>query len=348
MRVVAPRRNSRSANHLWALVGTAHPTLPQAMIDSTKPVAGAASDDQTDAGCGALGAGRASEFWILPPRPRINAAWLIVPCLACDGLMVPAISLLDGGGPPYEPIAAIAFGSVGCVLAQGNLLAAWLAWGDGPFLRRLLAHWKIAAGLYLIWLVGLWIALHSEGEALQIAAAVALGVPLVSLAAQFPLWVARQWFGWRLVREQTEAEQPGEPPLTIRDLMFATVIVAVALALARLAPFPDDGPVWPVWGVAAVVASVISSIALLPAGALLLGPRVLSRALQWSALYAGAWIALPWIIVAIVRLYGIVKLPPRAVFVGLSSLMLTFASTLMLTAVIARDRGYWLTKARRK
>ena len=98
-----------------------------------------------------------------------------------------------------------AWASWAAVLAQGNLLAAWLAWSDGPFLRRLLTHWKIAAGLYLIWLVGFGLATARNGKVPPgIAAIVALGVPLVSLAAQFPLWVARQWFGWRLVREQAD------------------------------------------------------------------------------------------------------------------------------------------------
>jgi len=244
---------------------------------------------------------------------------------------------------------AIALGIVGCVLAQGNLLAAWLAWGDEPFLRRLLTHWKIAAGLYLVWLVGFGlVALTNNRLPPQIAAIVALGVPLVSIAAQFPLWVARQWFGWRLVREQAEAAHPSEPPLAIRDLMLATLIVAVALALARLAPSLDAGEMWPVWGVAVAIASVISSIALLPAGALLLRMQPLSRGLKWSAIYAGAWIALPWIIVAVVRIYGLVKLPPWQIVLGISNLMLTFAATLMLTAVIARDRGYRLTGRRKR
>ncbi|HZL89666.1 MAG TPA: hypothetical protein VFB96_14980 [Pirellulaceae bacterium] len=287
---------------------------------------------------------RAPDLSVLKPAPHISAAWLIVPCLACDGLMMPVLtSVASGSG------MAIALGVVGCVLAQGNLLAAWLAWGDEPFLRRLLTHWKIAAGLYLVWLVGFGlVALTNNRLPPQIAAVVALGVPLVSLAAQFPLWLARQIFGWRLVREQAEAAPPSEPPLAIRDLMLATLIVAVALALARLAPSLDAGEMWPVWGVAVFVACVISSISLLPAGALLLRSRLLSRALQWSVLYAAAWIALPWIIVAVVRLYGSVNLPPRALFVGLSNLMFTFAATVTLTAAIARDRGYRLTGGRKR
>jgi hypothetical protein len=312
------------------------------MTNFANPVADLAKAHPADTERAELNSSRDPNVWRLPPQPRIHAAWLIVPCLAADGLMVPVLSLIKL--PPHELGAAIALGSVGCVLAQGNLLAAWLAWGDGPFLRRLLTHWKIAAGLYLIWLVGFGLALSRDAQVPPlIAAIVALGVPLVSIAAQFPLWVARQWFGWRLVREQAEAAHPSEPPLAIRDLMLATLVVAVALALARLAPSPDAGEMWPVWGVAVTVASVISSISLLPAGALLLRTRLLSRGLAWSGLYAGALIALPWVVAAVLWWYDPALLAPRAIYVGLSSLMFTFAATLTLTAVIARDRGYRLS-----
>ena len=278
------------------------------------------------------------------PAPRIGAAWLIAPCLACDVLMMPVVSSFSG--PPRALQWALTFGVVGCVLAQGNLLAAWLAWSGGPFLPRLATHWVIAAGLYSVWLVGFGLVAGNRVPVI-LAATVGMGVPVVSIAAQFPLWVARQWFGWRLVRYEHEADHSSEPPLAIRDLMVATLVVAVSLALARVAPSPDRGPVWPVWAVAFVVASAISSIALLPAGAMLLRMHPFSRGLAWGGLYAGAWIVLPWIIVGVLRVTGAVMLPPVAVFVGLSSLMLTFAATLILTAVIARDRGYRLTAGRR-
>ena len=275
--------------------------------------------------------------------PSISAAWLVVLCLACDFLMVPVFSSVEGPQAPLRVIAAL--GIVGCVLAQGNLLAAWLAWSDGAFLRRLALHWIIAVGLYLTWLVGFGLALGGGHIPPQIAATVALGVPLVSIAAQFPLWVARQWFGWRLVRDTVDAAPP-EPPLAIRDLMVATLVVAASLALARLAPSPDKGSVWPIWAFGFVVASVISSIALVPAGALLMRMQPFSRGLAWSVLYTAAWIAVPWIVVAAVRVTGAAMLPPLALFVGLSSLMLAFAATLILTATIARNRGYRLTGRR--
>ena len=316
------------------------------MTDSAKTVVCAGSDERLEPVCAALAASRAPDGSLPKRGPRIHAAWLIVPCLAADGLMAPVIASLQGPSATLVG-AAIGFGIVGCVLAQGNLLAAWLAWGEGPFLRRLWAHWKIAIGLYLVWLVGMILAVRDH-EMPAVAATVALGVPLVSLAVQLPLWFARQWLGWRLVRTTADATPTSGPPLAIRDLMLATLIVAAALALARLAPVWEDGSDrWVAWAICCTVACVISAIALLPAGALLLRSPLFSRGLAWSALYAAAWIDLPWVIVAILRWYGSVTLPPAAVFVGLSSLMVMFAATLMLTAAIARDRGYRLTSGRR-
>ncbi len=273
------------------------------------------------------------------PRP-INAAWLIVPCLACDFLMVPVMASVSG---PLGGIGvAIGMGIVGCVLAQGSLLAAWLAWSEGPFLWRLATHWLIAAGLYLLWFVGLALAAPSDRQAFQMAAMVALGVPLVSIAAQFPLWLARQWLGWRLEREPVDATPNREPPLAIRDLMVATLVVAVSLALARIAPSPDAGEMWPVWAFTFAVASVASTIAVLPAGKMLLRSEHFRRGLDRSALFAGAWIALVWIVVAILRWSG-VRLPPWELFLGLSGLIFSYAGTVMLTAAIVRSRGYRLT-----
>lgn len=315
------------------------------------------------------------------PKPSIHLAWLIIACLAADGLMLPVFSSLSG--PPHDIGAALTLGIIGCVLAQGCSLAAWVAWGDGPFLRRLAEHWAVAGFLFAIWLVGFAAAVALSGRIPpEISTTVALGVPLVSLAAQFPLWVTRQWFGWRLVREPADGAQtselsktphgplsetersplpktPRSPPhktessplpktehLTIRDLMLATFVVAVTFALARLAPSPDPGEMWPVWGVLSTVASVVSTVSLLPAGVLLLRQRPLSRSLVWSSLYALALISLIWVAVVLKFWFAPGMLAPRAIYVGLSSLMFTFAATLTLAAAIARDRGYRLTSRR--
>jgi uncharacterized membrane protein (DUF441 family) len=128
--------------------------------------------------------------------------------------------------------------------------------------------------------------------------------------------------------------------------MLATLVVAVTFALARLAPSPDPGEMWPVWGVLSTAASVISTVSLLPAGVLLLRKRPLSRSLAWSSLYALALIGLIWVAVALMYCFAPGMLAPRSIYVGLSSLMFTFAATLTLAAAIARDRGYRLTSRR--
>ena len=291
-----------------------------------------------------LGAGE-TDLSSSTPAPPISALWLIVPCLSCDFLMVPVFSSLSG--PPHAPGVALALGIIGCVLAQGCLLAAFLAWSNGPFIWRLLVHWQVALGLYLVWLVGFGLAVARSGRIPPvIAATVALGVPLVSVATQLPLWLARQFWGWRLVREVSDEDHPAEK-LAIRHLMLATVVVAVSLALARVAPSPDAGEMWPVWGFSCVVATVISSITLLPAGAWLLRMRPFRRGLAWSIFYAAAWIALVWIIVAVKSWFGLPR-APRAIYVGISSFMFTFASTLILTAIIVRSHGYHLTGGRKR
>ncbi|HEY2412908.1 MAG TPA: hypothetical protein VGI40_11730 [Pirellulaceae bacterium] len=257
---------------------------------------------------------------------------------------MPVLSTING--PPSAIFLSFALGIVGCVLAQGNLLAAWLAWSEGPFLRRLVTHWKIAAFLYFVWLLGFGIALGRNQDAFAFAATVALGVPLVSFAAQLPLWAARHWFGWRLVKaDAVPAERP-DPPLTIRDLMLATFIVAVSLALARLAP-ADGKDVWPVWAVAFITASLISSISLLPAGALLLRDPLFLPGLLKGGLYAASLIALEWVFVASLWWRYPAALGPGIIYVAISSLMFSFAATLLLTAALAHNRNYRLVSRRR-
>src|SRR5207245_3317398 len=120
-------------------------------------------------------------------------------------------------------------------LAQGNLLAAWLAWSEGPFLKRLARHWVVIASLYCVWAIGVVLAALPK-EVQMICLTIALAVPLVSVAAQFPLWIARQWFGWRITRAGSEDELVQERPLTIRGLMLATLVGAVAFTLGRVVP----------------------------------------------------------------------------------------------------------------
>ena len=61
-----------------------------------------------------------------------------------------------------------------------------------------------------------------------------------------------------------------------------------------------------------------------------------------------ALIGLIWVAVVLEFWFAPGMLASRAIYVGLSSLMFTFAATLTLTAAIARDRGYRLASRRMK
>lgn len=267
------------------------------------------------------------------------AAWFVALCLACDFLMVPVFASIDSKLGAF--VFPFALGIMGCTIAQGNLLAAWLVWSPGPFLQRLAIHWSIALGLYLVWRVG--VSLCGIKDIDKVAATVGLIVPLVSLGAQFPLWMARQWFGWRLVEVGADSPLPDESPLTIRDLLLATFVVAASLAIALLAPGVEtDKEFRPVLVVAFTIASVISSIAMLPAGALVMRRQIFTDGLIRGLLYSGSYIVVLWTIIVAMRFYGIGRLPPLAVCLGLSNFLLAFATTILLTAQIAHTRGHRL------
>lgn len=272
--------------------------------------------------------------------PRVFA-WLAlaIPCLLSDFLMVPAFSFLDGNPPPFLP--PIALGFFGCTLAQGNLLAAWLVWSSKPFARRLTLHWGIAAGLYSLWRAGAALAINLPLEFDNIRLTVLFLVPLISLAAQFPLWIVRNFFGWRLVRPG-EAVELADAPLRIRDLMLATILVALTFALVRLAPPSYEREFWAVMAVWSAVTVVISTITILPAAAVLMRTASFRFGIMMGGIYAGFFIALIWLFVGISYWQGIYKGPPYFVVVGISCLILSFASTVILAANVARSHGYRL------
>jgi hypothetical protein len=271
---------------------------------------------------------------------------LLVVCALVDFLLAPLFTSLNGSPPSLRN--AWLFAALGCTLAQGNTLAAWLVWSDGPFLRRLTVHWGIAGALCAIWLAGLRMFVKPE-DAIFASSTIVLAVPLVSMAAQMPLWIVRYFFGWRLVRGDGQNPIAAEPPLTIRDLLVATLLVAGAFACARLLPqIQQEQRFWLVWCVACGVTAVISTFSMLPAGALLMRPRLLNRALLYGCVYAGLFISLVWIVAGILWVEAPQYLVPSVAYVWLSSLMLGFAGTLTLAAVAARAHGYRLVWGRRR
>jgi hypothetical protein len=121
----------------------------------------------------------------------------------------------------------------------------------------------------------------------------------------------------------------------------STFLVAASFAVARLSPASQQEEEFrAAWGVFMVAAATFSTVAILPAAAILLRPRLFGRAVQYSLYLAAAPIAILWLSVIIIRLFGLTNRPPWFIFVGLTLFILSYAGTAILAAVVARDHGY--------
>src|SRR5436190_12750597 len=219
------------------------------------------ADAETDTGdypygpAEAVVIGPAESDFINKPLPDVLDA--TAPQMWFGLLFVPMFLLADfavaplmhhGFGPSdwLFPLIMICFALIG---TQAAVLSAWLAWGEEPFLWRLLIHWGLAAVSCWVWIAGL--ATCARGTDLIDGHCIAaLSMAIVSAAVQAPLWLARQAFAWRLVREGTAAAR--EIPSTIGNPMLATTVAAVAAAFARLVaadvPRSEFAAVWGVSG----------------------------------------------------------------------------------------------------
>ena len=101
-----------------------------------------------------------------------------------------------------------------------------------------------------------------------------------------------------------------------------------------------------IWIIMFVMASAVSTIALLPASALLLRTQPFQRGILYAGMYAAFWLGLLWLVVLVGRHQGLFRPPLLAVRVGVYCLIVSFAITVMLAAAAARARGYRLVWTR--
>lgn len=225
---------------------------------------------------------------------------------------------------------------VGLIFAEGFVAAAWLVWSERPFLQRLLLHWVAAAVLGIAWLLGA-IATEgvSDGDIRDVLEVIPFSLPLFSLAIQLPLWIARYYFGWRLV--DACADPVAARPMGTRDLMLGTVIVAVSLALARLAEGMDDSPEgWLIWSILAPSVAGISLVSVLPVAVWLL--RMQNPVIGLICIPVQTMIA---ICVTITIIAMNERIRPQEVFF-VATIIVSFAAALTAAALAARVAGFRL------
>lgn len=265
--------------------------------------------------------------------------------------MLPFIRAVDGGGPGMLFLVAPA---LGLFPAQLGALTLWLVWGPGPLVARLARHWLAALALFTAWAMGAGIALSDgpTGVVPSALGAVLCSLPLVSLAAQLPLWPLRTHAGWRVeqIVESSIRHEPGPPasqPLAIRDILIGTAATAIALAGIRVVAAITDArqaggqmepTYWLAWGIAVLLIAALSLTGFLPATWLLLrGAEPAPRLGLWLAYVGVATLA---IIVVIGAIAG--AGPDAEPLVGLVCVAGGFALALSVPLLLARSQGWRL------
>jgi hypothetical protein len=163
--------------------------------------------------------------------------------------------------------AMFVFVSFGAILAQAALLSAGLVFGPGHYWKRLLGFWIATVVFCILWTMGFELLSALRGWSMSNWNDVRFGIlalPLATIAIQSPLWFFRLYRGWRLVLSENDKR---EPPLSIRDYMLGTAIVALSVTFARLAVQAKDLNVeyWEVWSIFFGIAAILSLASVIPA-----------------------------------------------------------------------------------
>ena len=168
------------------------------------------------------------------PDPLTPFAVLVVALVTADVSIFPLIASGRGGGAILSALALALLG------AQLSLVAAWGVFGTAPFLVRLGRCAALGFGSYLSLMFGAVMVFSSQPSFKSDEAAVFAQMtviflaclPLVFFCFQLPLWALRVWLGWETTKADSSASGSYARPVMIKDLVVATVVASVALAMS--------------------------------------------------------------------------------------------------------------------
>jgi hypothetical protein len=275
------------------------------------------------------------------------AVLVVVGFAACDVAIAPAMFVYQ----PQDFAAVFIYAAMGAIGAQGGLLAIWSVLGPGPAWQRRVSELTIGLFWLCAWAVGYLLARQFSTRPYGVSREVwlVLCAPAIYLAAQFPLWVVRVPFRWRIEFSQAATIDRPRATLTLAELMVVTATVAVVLGLARGSHYAAEPhsreSFWPALAIGAASAAGISLAGTLPALGLILGSRRLWVGLAILIAYA----LLAWLITVVaiyfVAIGGMSWRPFRPLSDALYPLTPVYAGFtlgLVVPLILARSVGYRL------
>ena len=280
-----------------------------------------------------------SNMPVLSPRGRRFLLWLLICGFAiCNFVCLPWLVDLMWAGASAAPSLFGIF--IGSVAGQGCLLAVWGVLGPLRAPARLIATSTIGAFL-MVSVMGFRI-VDLPGEMRVEELAPLLFLPLILLAFQAPLWGLKLMTGGRIAHVGANPRQSITPrrQFGLRDVMVATVVIAVALSLTNSGVRMSEGQEAEGWIpllVFCLVCAVVSTFTTLPC----LWAGMIARNKKTAA----GIIAIYTLLMSVLCVVVIGLLPPRRTMPW-SDLMLFFAfvGTLMVVVLgtlhLARLCGY--------
>lgn len=176
---------------------------------------------------------------------------------------------------PAEPIVLMA-ALMSAFLSQLALQSVWIVWSPHPLWLRQIVGVTTGWFLFGAFLLGLYNGHERHNsDFLEVVRLFLCSIPLVMVSAQIPLWGLRTYLQWRILPAGEPV--PADRPLTIGDMIAATVIVALAFGFIRLA---SDKPevyevAWIGWLIAVPSIAAVSLASLPPLLFLVLRPRAI-------------------------------------------------------------------------
>ncbi len=287
-----------------------------------------------------------------PPPVNAEADWtlgwivgLSLSILTFSNLaMLPTAESLSATKPGFHLSLGMSFVcfAAGSIVGQSALLAIFVVWVSAPIWQRL--AWQAV----LVWLaftalcLGVCSIAWREVTAWRDGVvAFALCLPLLLLFSQAVPWFFRLFLNWRI---ELASESPRSTAasraerLSIRDYMVGTVLVAVAMAMARAGKPAStaEANYWSLWITTGLVLAALSLIVVVPIVHFTLGVR----RVHWSIVGVIALTTLASA-PAIYFLRG-VPLPPVPLMFAIPALMGGFTLTVAVPLWIARRCGYRL------
>lgn len=132
-------------------------------------------------------------------------------------------------------LLVVCFAAVG---AQGVLHATWCVLAPVQPATRLGVGIAAGLGWFGAWTAGLAAFYNSRShwdpDYRQVVVVGLLCLPLILVAIQSPLWLARCFLRWKILHRRDPARRLPPESMGIRDILLATGVVALVLSVARV------------------------------------------------------------------------------------------------------------------